>query len=84
LEIVMPEAPESSDFDEFIRAHDLAMAVARAAFAFLQKTIDWPAGYPALDEFRLAVRSAHAEHRSDASPDNIKPPRPSLRLVTGD
>jgi hypothetical protein len=65
---------DDPDFDTFWRSHELSVAVATAALSFLRDQTDY-------DGFRREVRCAYELH---CIPDNIRPPRPSLRLVTGD
>jgi hypothetical protein len=62
------------DFEAFLKSHELAVDIARAAICFLRGQLDF-------DGFHYEVRQVHTRH---CVPDNISPPRPALRLVSGD
>jgi hypothetical protein len=64
----------NEQFEQFWRGHQMAMAIARIAMSFLD--------HHDHDLFMREMRLAYNEHC--CAPDNIRPPRPSLRLVRGD
>jgi hypothetical protein len=68
--------PDKAEFKTFWRGHSLSVALANAALAFLRDEFDY-------DGFAQVVRFIHQEH-CDPLPDLPRPPRPALRLVTGD
>jgi hypothetical protein len=72
-------------FEQFWAAHQLSRALAQATLNFFQRTAlevyGPPLPFKELEDFRREVQAAY---EATFQPDNIKPPRPSLRIVTGD
>jgi hypothetical protein len=65
--------PDDFDFDAFWRGHELATDIARAALTFCSDRASY-------DDFQYAMRRIYDQHCVPL-PDNVRPPRPRLRLV---
>jgi hypothetical protein len=63
--------PDEADFDAFVKGYALTVDLARLAIKYLGESFDY-------DGFQREGRQIYERH---CVPDNIRPPRPSLRLV---
>jgi hypothetical protein len=77
--------PSEAKFEQFWAGHRLSTSIAKATLAFFDRVAPDLYGpalpFTELETFRRDVRAAY---ETAFAPDNVKPPRPALKLVTGD